>query len=115
MQAKCATMLENSNAKNPRVKVICVYTADCRDTGDVIRVLSALRVLGFGGRIYYKEDAATRAGNYVPGRASLYESPGGTELIRRREITEESLRKTSPGARRKRKILEELSSLAEGT
>lgn len=88
IQAKVATMKPNPNARNPRSKVICIYTGDCRDLDDVTRVLGRIRELGFPGRIFYKEDAATRAGNYSPGKSSLYESPGGDEILVRRDITE---------------------------
>jgi hypothetical protein len=85
--SKAATARSNPNETNKRVKVICVYTADCRDIEDVRRVLSRLRNLGFTGRLYYKEDAATLAGNYVKGSASLYESLSGTAITQRRDIT----------------------------
>lgn len=62
----------------PQALVMCVYTADCRDLADVTRVLAELRAMGFGGRLNYKEDAATYAGIYEGDRrgpASLYTSP----------------------------------------
>jgi len=69
--------------------VICVYTLDYRNLGDVGRVLTVLRELGFNARIFYKEDAATHALRYGGGSASLYEaSAGSTQIRRRREPVE---------------------------
>lgn len=85
--AKTATMVENPNARS-RYKVMCVYTHDCRDLEDVTRVLRELRSMGFNGRLYYKEDLATHAGNYQSGHASLYESPEGDTVRQRRTITD---------------------------
>jgi hypothetical protein len=64
--------------------VICVYTPDYRDLGEVGRVLAVLREVGFSARIFYKEDAATHALRYGGGSASLYEAPAGSTQIRRR-------------------------------
>lgn len=84
ISAKCAAK-GNPNARS--TAVICVYTRDCRELGDVRRALGKLRELGFSGRLYYKEDLATLAGSYQRGQASLYESPAGTVIRQRREIT----------------------------
>jgi hypothetical protein len=62
--------------------VVCVYTRDFRDKGDVGRVLEGLRQLGVQGRLFYKTDQATLSGIYSTdgpltkkkGRASLYSS-----------------------------------------
>lgn len=82
--AKVATAKENPHATSA-AHVICVYTSDYRDLDDVRRVLAELRTLGFAARIFYKEDAATAANRYGQGRASLYESPRGTEIVQRRD------------------------------
>jgi hypothetical protein len=64
--------------------VCCVYTADCRDTADVARVLGVLRELGFAQRLSYKEDAATLTGVYGQGAALYVAQPGSLEFTRRR-------------------------------
>lgn len=76
---------ESKRAEKPTrgAYVICVYTLDYRDLGDVGRVLTVLRELGFNARIFYKEDAATHALRYGGGSASLYEAPAGSTQIRR--------------------------------
>ena len=43
-------------------RVICVYTKDWRDEGDVMRVREELRKMGFGHKLSYKSDADTMAG-----------------------------------------------------
>ena len=80
--------------------VICVYTADCRDLADVTRVLAELRAMGFGGRLNYKEDAATYAGVYAGDRrgpASLYTSASGLLIRTLRPIIEPTRNEPSPG------------------
>ncbi|GAA1028056.1 MULTISPECIES: putative phosphothreonine lyase domain-containing protein [Amycolatopsis] len=72
--AKVATAKPNPNATNPRARLICVYTADWRDRGDVRRVLRTLRGLGVSWRLSYKTDEATTSGQYGPG-SSIYVSP----------------------------------------
>ena len=74
--AKVATARPNPHATNPGTKVICVYTYDGDDPHDVRRVLGELRSLGFAGRLFWKADAATRAGLYSGAgrRASRYSS-----------------------------------------
>jgi len=62
--AKIATMRENSLARGNKAKLICIYTYDSDDIKDVNRILRGIRELGELRRIYYKEDAETRAGNY---------------------------------------------------
>ena len=52
--SKVATMRPNANARDPRTKVICVYTYDSDDRADVGRVRQALRELGFTKKISYK-------------------------------------------------------------
>jgi hypothetical protein len=63
--SKVATMRPNPNSKNPRVKVICVYTYDWADEPDVHRVREALRDLGFTNKLSYKGDDDTYAGKYA--------------------------------------------------
>jgi hypothetical protein len=73
--AKVATAKPNPNAQNPNVKVICVYTYDCDDREDVMRIRQALRDLGFTAKMSYKTDDATYKGLYaITGskRISLY-------------------------------------------
>src|SRR5437773_1463318 len=62
--AKVATMRPNQNSKDPRKRVICVYTYDWRDKPDVHRVREALRGLGFIGKLPYKADHDTLEGKY---------------------------------------------------
>ena len=62
-------------AKNPAVRVICVYTYDWTDEADVMRVRAELRELGFTAKISYKADSDTVAGNYAgaaKGRVGKY-------------------------------------------
>jgi len=62
--SKVATMRANPNARDPRKKVICIYTYDSDDRADVRRVRQALRELGFTERLAYKTDQSTREGRY---------------------------------------------------
>ena len=68
-----STARENSNATSSNTQAVIVYTKDAEDIGDIGRVLAHLRALGFDGRLNYKTDADTHAGNYGSG-ASLYTS-----------------------------------------
>jgi hypothetical protein len=63
--AKVATARPNRLAKNPNMKVICVYTYDWTDVEDVRRVRQQLREMGFTAKIPYKSDEDTLAGNYA--------------------------------------------------
>lgn len=69
------------------VNVICIYTHDFEDVGDVARVLSALRERWPTSPLNYKTDDATRS-NIYDKDSCLYVSPkleiGGTALIVRR-------------------------------
>jgi hypothetical protein len=85
-RSKTGTARVNPRARGSKSTVICVFTKDCRDIDDVKRVLVKLRAMGFGGRLYYKEDAATFVDNYQPGKASLYESVSGDHIRQRREM-----------------------------
>lgn len=62
--AKVSTARPNPNATNPGNHVICVYTYDSDDVGDVMRIREELRGLGFEGKIPYKTDEATIEGKY---------------------------------------------------
>jgi hypothetical protein len=62
--SKVATMRPNPNERDPRKKVICVYTYDSEDAADVRRVRQVLRELGFTGKLPYKTDDDTLAGRY---------------------------------------------------
>lgn len=70
--------------RQPPLHVMCVYTRDCRDAGDVAGVLAALRRLGFDQRLTYKEDAATLTGVYGSGAGLYVAQPGSLEFTRRR-------------------------------
>lgn len=72
--AKAATAKPNPHAAGSN-KVICVYTYDSQDRGDVMRVREALRGMGATWRCPYKEDRRTLAGEYAVntrGRVSTY-------------------------------------------
>jgi len=62
--SKVATARPNPNAANPKTRVICVYTYDCTDEKDVMRVRAQLRSLGITAKIPYKADDDTFAGKY---------------------------------------------------
>lgn len=64
ISAKAATSKPNGLAKNPWIKVICVYTYDSSDIEDVSRVRERLRELGFTKKLSYKTDQAIQAGIY---------------------------------------------------
>lgn len=64
ISAKTATAKPNGLAKNPWIKVICVYTHDATDREDVMRVRERLREIGFTKKLSYKTDQATAAGVY---------------------------------------------------
>ncbi len=63
--AKVATAKPNSLSANSKLRLICVYTYDCTDIDDVLRVRSRLREIGFVKKIPYKTDSATREGKYA--------------------------------------------------
>ncbi len=63
-EAKAATAKKNVLAKNPWIKVICVYTYDSADVEDVRRVRQRLQKIGFTKKLSYKTDEATLAGKY---------------------------------------------------
>ncbi|RLI69082.1 MAG: hypothetical protein DRP02_11335 [Candidatus Gerdarchaeota archaeon] len=62
--AKVATAKPNPNARNPDIKVICVYTYDWTDEEDVRRIREELRKLGITQKIPYKTDEDTLKGKY---------------------------------------------------
>ncbi len=62
--AKVSTARPNPNATDPENHVVCVYTYDSDDVGDVMRIREELRGLGFEGKIPYKTDEATIEGKY---------------------------------------------------
>jgi Basophilic leukemia-expressed protein Bles03 len=72
--SKVATMRRNPNERDPRKKVICVYTYDSEDRADVNRVRQTLRELDFIEKLPYKTDEATMAGRHRKGdrRVSKY-------------------------------------------
>jgi len=63
-ESKVSTARLNPNAVNINEKVICVYTYDFRDIGDVRRIRESLRQLGIISKIPYKADEDTLAGKY---------------------------------------------------
>jgi hypothetical protein len=65
--SKVATALENSNAKDHNIKVICVYTYDYDDKVDVYAIRNKLDELGFTNKLVYKSDHATKTGQYGVG------------------------------------------------
>lgn len=62
--AKVSTVRPNSNSTDAGKHVICVYTYDCEDREDVMRIRASLRELGFVSPIAYKTDLATDGGRY---------------------------------------------------
>jgi Domain of unknown function (DUF1917) len=62
--AKVATAMPNPNARDPNMRVICVYTYDWTDESDVHRIRQALCELGITWKIPYKADQETHAGKY---------------------------------------------------
>ncbi|MEW6684459.1 MAG: putative phosphothreonine lyase domain-containing protein [Nitrospirota bacterium] len=63
-RSKVATAKPRVTAKDPNARVICVYTYDAADEGDVQRVREVLRELGVTWRIPYKTDQDTLDGKY---------------------------------------------------
>lgn len=61
---KVSTARPNPNARNSGKHVICVYTYDSEDVGDVQRIRHVLRTLGVVQKIPYKTDRATMLGRY---------------------------------------------------
>lgn len=110
--AKVATAKPNPNARDKNIKLICVYTYDAEDKEDVLRILQALRDLGFSQGLTYKTDEATLAGEYsfnTAGPVSLYYAPkGAVELStpkgkspKKRTLPTQQLRRSQIQARRK--------------
>ena len=81
--AKVATAWPNSHARSPHERVICVYTRNYEDQADVVRVLAALRALGFDQRLSYKTDRETRSGRYGSGTAIYVAQPGAVTFENR--------------------------------
>jgi Domain of unknown function (DUF1917) len=75
ISAKAATARPNELATSQRTKLICVYTHDWQDHGDVSRVLQQLRNLGVRSRLSYKTDQATSSGVYGTGSAMYVGQP----------------------------------------
>jgi len=70
-----------------RDPVMCVYTRDWSDPGDLTRVLAELRRLGFGSHLSYKEDIATHVRLYkgtTKYPASLYVAAAGATTFTQR-------------------------------
>lgn len=63
-RSKVSTAKKNPNAGDQNTKVICVYTYDWADGGDVRRIREELRKLGITQKIPYKADSETTAGKY---------------------------------------------------
>jgi hypothetical protein len=64
ISAKVSTVRPNPDSRDER-KVIYVYTKDWSDEADVMRVRERLRALGVTGRIGYKRNIETFAGEYA--------------------------------------------------
>jgi len=64
-KAKVATAKPNPNARNPDIKVICVYTYDWTDEDDIRKVRHELHQLGITSKIPYKADEDTHLGKYA--------------------------------------------------
>ncbi len=82
-QAKVSTLSKGSMPPEVRRKkeergdtrfVICVYTYDHEDKGDVMRIREVLRDLGIRRPIRYKADADTHAGSYGNDYHPMYEA-----------------------------------------
>ncbi len=56
--------MPNPNARDPNMRVICVYTYDWMDEKDVRRVREELREIGIARKIPYKSDQDTLDGKY---------------------------------------------------
>jgi hypothetical protein len=78
--AKAATARPNELAGSQRTKLICVYTRDWQDHGDVRRILQQLRGLGVTSRLSYKTDQATASGVYGTGSAMYVSQPGSPDF-----------------------------------
>ncbi len=63
-RSKVSTGKQNPNAGDLDTKVICVYTYDWADGGDVHRIREELRKLGITQKIPYKADSDTTSGKY---------------------------------------------------
>lgn len=73
--SKASTARINPNATKIDMRVICVYSYDHGDRGDVMRIRNELRKIGVVNKISYKTDDATRRGLYEKNgniRISLY-------------------------------------------
>jgi hypothetical protein len=73
--AKVATTPNPNKPGGVEYRVVCIYSYDSADENDVWRIRDSLRELGVSWEIYYKLDAATRAGIYSGKgiKASLYQ------------------------------------------
>jgi hypothetical protein len=80
ISAKAATARPNELAGSQRTKLICAYTRDWQDYGDVRRVLQQLRKLGVTSRLSYKTDQATASGVYGTGSAVYVTQPGSSDF-----------------------------------
>jgi Domain of unknown function (DUF1917) len=80
ISAKAETARPNELAGSQRTKLICVYTRDWQDHGDVRRILQQLRVLGVTTRLSYKTDQATASGVYGTGSAMYVSQPGSPDF-----------------------------------
>ncbi len=63
-KAKVSTAKPNPNSTNSSKHVVCVYTYDAFDEGDVRQIRASLRDLGITNKIPYKTDDATLRGRY---------------------------------------------------
>lgn len=80
ISAKAATARHNELATSQQAKLICAYTRDWQDQGDVRCVLRQLRNLGVTWRLSYKTDEATLSGVYGTGSAIYASQPGSPDF-----------------------------------
>ena len=71
-RSKVATAAPNGFSQDPTKRVICVYTYDWKDVGDVKRVREVLHQLGVNRKIAYKSDEDSMSGKYrVTGHSQI--------------------------------------------
>jgi hypothetical protein len=63
-ESKVSTAKPNPHSKDPKTRVICVYSYDWTDVEDVKRIRNELHKIGISKKIPYKSDIDTAAGKY---------------------------------------------------
>lgn len=64
-RSKVSTAKKNPNAYDVKKGVICIYTYDCEDKEDVLRIREELKKIGVTQKISYKTDLDTNKGKYL--------------------------------------------------